>query len=71
MASNKVTTNSGLKKFSISPRTKISTKILGIMRNLLVYGFDKSGEQTHSHAFFDIAITHFREFYQLCSTFFW
>ena len=51
---------------SLSPRTKVSAKILGIMRNLLVYGFEKSGEQTDSQTFFDLAGTHFQEFYKLC-----
>ena len=53
---------------SLSPRTKVSAKILGIMRNLLVYGFEKSGEQTDSQTFFDLAVTHFQEFYQLCKS---
>jgi hypothetical protein len=52
---------------SLSQRTKVSAKILGIMRNLLVYGFEKSGEQSDSQAFFDLAVTHFRDFYQLCT----
>ena len=51
---------------SVSPRTILSSKILGIMRNLLVYGFEKSGEQIDSQSFFDLAVTHFRDFYQLC-----
>jgi len=51
---------------NLSPRTRVSAKILGIMRNLLVYGFEKSGDQTDSQTFFDLAVTHFREFYQLC-----
>ena len=38
------------------------------MRNLLVYGFEKSGDQTDAQAFFDLAVNHFREFYQLCSS---
>lgn len=40
--------------------------MLGILRNLLVYGFDKSGESTDSQAFFDLAVSHLREFYQIC-----
>src|SRR5271170_6453669 len=51
---------------NLSPRTKVSAKILGIMRNLLVYGFEKSGDQTDSQTFFDLAVTHFRDFYQAC-----
>jgi hypothetical protein len=53
---------------SLSPQTKVSAKILGIMRNLLVYGLEKSGEQTDSQTFFDLVVTHFQDFYQLCKS---
>jgi hypothetical protein len=49
-----------------SPQMAVSAKILGIMKNLLVYGFDKAGEQIDSQTFFDLAVTHLREFYQIC-----
>jgi len=45
---------------------KLSAKILGIMRNLLVYGFEKSGDRTDTQSFFGIAVSRFQEFYQLC-----
>lgn len=45
---------------------KISMKIIGIMRNLLIYGFEKSGDQTDARTFFDVAVRHFQDFYQLC-----
>ena len=35
------------------------------MRNLLVYGFEKAGEQVDTQTFFDLAVTHFRDFYGL------
>jgi hypothetical protein len=53
---------------ALSPRMKVSAKILGIMRNLLVYGFEKSGDEIDTQTFFDLAVTHFRDFYQLCWT---
>ena len=53
---------------STSPKMAISAKILAIMRNLLVYGYEKSGEQLDTQAFFDLAVTHLRDFYQLCTS---
>lgn len=45
----------------------VSTKILGIMKNLLVYGLEKAGEQADSQLFFDIAVENLRDFYLLCT----
>jgi hypothetical protein len=52
---------------ALSPKAALSAKILGIMRNLLIYGFDKSGEQPNTKVFFDLAATHLRDYYQLCN----
>lgn len=51
---------------NISPKMKINAKILGVMRNLLVYGFENSGGQEATQAFLEVAIAQLREFYQLC-----
>jgi hypothetical protein len=50
-----------------SPLLAVSTKILGIMKNLLVYGFDKAGQQADSQLFFDIAVDNLRRFYESCT----
>lgn len=53
---------------ALSPKAALSAKILGIMRNLLVYGFEKSGEQPDAKTFFDFAATHLRDYYQICNS---
>jgi hypothetical protein len=52
---------------ALSPNMAISAKILGIMRNLLVYGYDRSGEKNDTQGFFDLAVQHLRDFYQFCT----
>lgn len=52
-----------------SPRIMISAKILGIVRNVLIYGIANSGENGDAQAFFDIATGHLHEFYPLCKSF--
>jgi len=52
---------------SVSPKMVISSKSLGIMRNLLVYGYEKSGEQSDTQTFFDLAVNNLSHFYQLCT----
>ena len=51
---------------TLSPIMSVSAKILGIMRYVLVYGIEKSGEHTDTRTFFDLAVTHLGEFYLLC-----
>jgi hypothetical protein len=53
---------------SISPKMFISSKILGIVRNLLVYGYEQSGEQSDTQTFFDLAVNNLSHFYQLCKS---
>jgi len=53
---------------ALSPKATLSAKILGITGNLLVYGFDKSGEQPDANAFFDLATAHLHDYYQLCKS---
>lgn len=51
---------------AVSPKMAISAKILGIMRTLLVYGYDRPGEQIDTQGFFDLSVQHLRDFYHLC-----
>lgn len=55
---------------TLSRKAALSAKILGIMRNLLIYGFDKSGEQPDTKVFFDLAATHLRDYYRHCKSVF-
>jgi hypothetical protein len=45
----------------------VSAKTLGIMRKVLVYGIEKSGENQDAQTCFDLAVTHVGELYQLCT----
>ena|SRR5436305_13908424 len=51
---------------AVSPKMAISAKILGIMRTLLVYGYERPGEQIDVQGFFDLSVQHLRQFYPLC-----